>query len=667
MNFKAENNRVYFSFLNVDVCLSSRGAGQWRLQSAVYGDFDDKGAIGRLLSDIGEEYSPVFVPVRVDDVGNKLKIYDEAGNSAVISEVAISFRDADKREREVITSLVSNGNNTSVTFVLDENKHFYGTGERFDGADRTGKKQNIYAIDRWCQTRGNSYCPVPFVVSSDNTGVFINRYEHQVFDIGKTDEKQFSVVITGAPLDMFVFTGNSPAEIVRCYCDITGYAPMPAPWLFGTQVCRYWPDFSTTAGVLDMTEKMAEHDLPWESVIIEGWHVYDNTRHEELKQLVDTIHNMGKKILVYEGCGRIPEKADEFYGITDAMAVHAGDCPEIDETSCFNPVDHASGKKMKVIDYTNPDASAKWDELWDYLVNDIGVDGAKIDFCEQVPEYEAVTFADGRNPAGSHHLYPTAYNIMQYKRFSSKKDGGMNLSRGGGIGAQRYPVIWAGDQRREFRFMKAVLSAVLSSGFSGIPFMTWDMAGYRASFNAYDFSHESRVFLRGVQFSAFSSVIQTHGKVKRPYDFDEKTIALYRAYSKLHETLRPYITEQAEISVKTGIPLMRHLFFYDNTDEACKTTEDEYMFGDSFLVAPVMTKACRRDVYLPKGTWVDIFTNSHYTGPINLNNYPAKPEIIPVFRLIDPAPSVDAETIEDINSITEEIRALSKKKFREKE
>ena len=206
----------------------------------------------------------------------------------------------------------------------------------------------------------------------------------------------------------------------------------------------------------------------------------------------------------------------------------------------------------------------------------------------------------------------------------------MCLSRGGGIGAQRYPFLWAGDQLREWRFLQAVLTSILSSGLSGLPFMSYDLAGYLPSQHPED-NPEERVFIRGAQMGCFSSNMQTHGTVTRPYDFDPWVKDIYRVYCKLHQKLRPYLLEQAEIAVKTGAPLMRHLFLYDPQDETVYGIDDEYMLGDALLVAPVLTDAADRDIYLPRGDWTHLISGQSFKGGQRLAHFPAPLAQIPVF------------------------------------
>ncbi len=632
--------------------LTETGNGVWRLQSAENGKFDNAGAAQTLSNDLGEEMKISVCPLELD--GTRISAPD--GTTVTVSEKSIKFFDAESKLKRSIKGIKRTADGISVSFGLDKNERIYGTGERFNKVNQRGKRVNIYAVDRWAQTEGNSYIPIPFVISSNISAVFFNRYEHSIFNI--TGVTGMSVEQKYAPLDIYVFLCASPREILTAYSEITGFAPVPPEWAFGTIVCRYHPEFSSKEGLFAMADAMKENDFPWEAVITEGWGAYKTEKRADLKEVSEKFHDMGKKVMVYEQCGRFPSNAVEGFGLEDKYAVSSVSGTELSETSSFNLVDNFSKKKMKCIDITSPECIAKWEEVWNELLFGVGIDGAKIDFCEQFPDKPSIRFADGRNPMAAHHWYPTYYNILRYKHFSTRPDGGLNFSRGGGIGAQRYPFVWAGDQRREFYFLKAVIKAALSCGLSGIPFVSWDMAGYQPSFDLYDKQHEEKVFIRGIEFTAFSPNIQTHGKVKRPYDFDKHTRDIYRAYTKLHDALRPYLVEQARVSSETGLPMMRHLFLYDASDEKCLDIEDEYMLGCGLLAAPMLKRKKSRNIYLPKGKWVNIFTGEEYDGGRTLENYNVPLEMIPVFKLENaPSEALEAsfeaakEFIDNINKL----------------
>lgn len=651
------DKKVQFEYMGVTLLLSCCAEGVWRLQSLKNGKPDNFGAAQILSRDLGEKPFDGLCEITCEKTGNTLTVKAADGSYVTVDGERISFFDLEGRVRKTITRIKQTDNRIKAEFLLDRRDCVYGTGERFDRVNQRGKKTVIYSTDRWCGKRGNSYVPVPFVVISDCTAVFQNRFElSQISARSRLEISQSEAV-----LDLYVMYASSPDRLLTSYSRITGFAPLPAEWSFGTLICRYHPDFESKEGVYAMAEEMKKNDFPWDAIIMEGFRSWNRDKWPELKEISEKLHADGKRVMVYEQCGRFPNPQwAEALGLEDRFAVNYPDNVELHETRSLNLIDNLHHKNMKCIDLTNPDGVDKWNEIWGTLQTEMLVDGAKIDFCEQFPDRLPLKFADGRKTAGAHHWYPVLYNTLRYRHFSSTERGGMCFSRGGGIGSQRYPFIWAGDQMREYRFFKNVIRAALSLGLSGVPFVSWDMAGYMPAFNPFDRFGESRIFIRGLEFTCFSPTVQTHGKVRRAYDFDEHTKDVYRAYTKLHQSIRPYLVEQAAVSSQTGLPMMRHLYLYDSKDEKLRNIEDEYMLGCGLLVAPVTGRGKKRNVYLPEGKWQDIFTKKEFNGGRVLKGYRVPLESIPVFRLVDAPSDTLEKVLSDSAELLNEIVLLSK-------
>ena len=81
----------------------------------------------------------------------------------------------------------------------------------------------------------------------------------------------------------------------------------------------------------------------------------------------------------------------------------------------------------------------------------------------------------------------------------------------------------------------------------------------------------------------------------------------------LHKEFGKYILELAKHSAKTGEPIVRYME-YEFPHQGFESCIDQFMLGDKYLVAPVMTEADSRDVKLPAGKWKDDLGNIHQ-GP----------------------------------------------------
>jgi alpha-D-xyloside xylohydrolase len=621
---------------------SSPAADVFRLQLAgADGRFDGQGVAQFLASLPGSTARTVEEPLDVREASGVLEVASPSGRSSLRIE-ADPFRillcSAEDSIVGAVTEVGRSGDSTWLGGSLGADERLWGTGERFNGANQRGKLVRVWAVDRWCRTEGNSYVPIPFVLSSAGWAILVNRYESSELDLGATDPGRWRVGLDRAAMDAYLFLAADPAAILAKLGSLTGRAPLPAEWTFGIHVCRHGrlKEFATREGVMAMVRAMEEHRLPWTSVILEGWTTYDVSRWQELRSLVAELHAMGKKALVYDACGRQHLDARPEHLVRDADG-----STRLLESAAYNPADAPGRRASPFLDLTNPDAVRWWTEsVWGRLSGEIGVDGAKIDFCEQFPEWESLRFADGRSPRGMHHLYPVLYNTTMYRLFAAlRPEGGMCFSRGGSTGAHLYPFLWCGDQRREWKFLRAILSALLSAGLSGVPFLCHDLAGYLPAI-ARLANPESRVFVRGTEMGCFTVNMETHGIVKRPYDFPAGIVDIYRLYSELHYALVPYLREQAAVSCRMGLPLVRHLALGWPRDRTAWDCEDEYLLGADLLVAPVLDRRNRRNVYLPASRWESLFGGEVREGPQTLRGLPVPLDRIPVFVRIPPGSAV---------------------------
>ena len=674
---------TYVSFLlnkgslnETAVRVSFTGDCGWRIQSKGREQkaFDDIGASQRLSISLGE--APVL---NVEAIGTKTEngkttITAPDGSYAILNAkpFSIGFYTASDKEAACFTELSTNTDGSTVKGRMNAGEAIFGTGERFDSVNQRGKSIHMFTKDIWSRADA-CYMVVPLLCFSRGSGVFLNVYEEMYLDLGdasKVDkEDEWTARITAAEIDCYVYTSEQISDAIYGYSLLSGFAEMPEEWTYGMLVCRLSPDLSqkwsvdvvhrenqpgSKLGVYDVISKMEAYDLPWTGILAEGWGPYGSAKHEDLRELCDYVHALGKKMIVYIRVGTAHSGMDNYqrrYLVTmtlpDGTTTHL-----LPAAKTNNPDTNLDAvESHPYLDLTNPEA-VEWffNEYWVYLSQEIGVDGAKIDFCETLPEYYELNYYNENMPTeGSHHWYPTAFCSMFWDMISQKPDSGMCYSRGGGIGSQRSPYMWAGDQRRTHECLEFQLTAVLSSGLSGVPFMSYDMSGYQYGYAASDEQYkdpyyEGHVFVRGAQFSAFTICMQTHGKVRHAFQFADGQIAfeavykedgtfshwediknpdgtyqyliypgemtyitdIYRAYVKLHELLTPYITEYSEIACRTGMPVMRHLILQYQDDPNVYNIDDEYLFGDAFLVAPILDDSFERTIYLPAGSWRDL-------------------------------------------------------------
>lgn len=649
--------------------LVSAGGNGFRLQTSdVDGWFSDTGAAQALANYMGERFIyPYENALTVTTANGVMKMTSSSGSYATLAlsgSFSLKFYNKSGALVSEVTDITVRDGKTVLSGSLASGEGVFGGGERFDSSNHRGKEMLMYSNDGWNNT-ASTYMPIPLFSTTRGGGVFVNRYEQMTIDWGKAAADRWSVTLHKETLDCYFYATEKIPEVLKAYTDLTGHAEMPDEWYQGVIVCRYGPDFNTTytedeilstnkdgapAGRSFQTiiEGFEKAGLPTpKAVITEGWGygsvlVAQDAR-DRLQEAIDYLHGKGIKLMLYmRVASTIPSGTPTEYLVrANVNGTVTNLIPNIGGTA--NPDVSYKGTfgTARYIDITNP-AAMDWycDTFYGEMIR-MGIDGVKIDFCETMPDTGTVysdntqeyrvsyDWYDGTliEKGTEHHAYPTMFISQFYKAANAIKDaanggdsdGFMVLSRGGGIGSQRNPYMWAGDQARQFDKLSDQLMSVINSGISGVPFMTYDMAGYRYSVMPYanpeSLAYESEMFARAVEFTAFTSSIQTHGTVRNAFELSEEAQWIYKNYVDLHTALAPYITRLSAEACRTGMPVARHMVLQYQNDSNVYNINDEFMLGDGLLVAPILTEGTTsRTVYLPAGTWVNLLTGETVTG-----------------------------------------------------
>ena len=121
---------------------------------------------------------------------------------------------------------------------------------------------------------------------------------------------------------------------------------------------------------------------------------------------------------------------------------------------------------------------------------------------------------------------------------------------------------------------------------------------------------------------------------REPWYFSKEALEIFRFYDKLRYSLMPYIYEQARICTETGLPMVRALYLEFPQDRNVRLIDDEYLFGECLLIAPVLkplSKSKVRDLYLPAGVWYDYFTGERIESVGQWVQKPVELKTLPIF------------------------------------
>ena len=520
----------------------------------------------------------------------------------------------------------------------------YGLGERYNALNQRGEHVDQYVYNQYKGQGLRTYIPMPIFYTTAGYGMQINTEYYSWIDCGNRSENILRLGVEAETMEGILVTGPIKKQ-VETINQKNGPAEMVPTWALGPWMSsNNWDSEAEVRAQVALTKK---HGIPSTVLVIEAWsdeatfYIFNDAVYAEKpeggilqyedyefpewgrwpdpKGMVEYLHENDLKCILWQipvikqitSLQHRQKMMDEAYFITQGFAVKNVD---------GSPYRMPEGwfKDSLLMDFSHKEANKWWFDQRQYLIDDLGVDGFKTDGGEFVFGYD-LQFADGRTGREMRNAYPNDY-VESYYRFAQQNQG-ITFSRAGYTGAQRFPAHWAGDERSTFGAFRRSLLAGLSAGLSGVVFWGWDLGGFSGDVPT------AELFIRSTQMAAFCPIMQYHAESKAelnqdrtPWNIaersgDDRAISVYRYFANLRMSLLPYIEQEAKVAVAKGEPLMRPLVLDYEEDAITHEIWDEYLFGRSMLVAPIVEEGARsRSVYLPKGRWFELFEEQWFEG-----------------------------------------------------
>jgi len=491
-----------------------------------------------------------------------------------------------------------NSRSIEPVFSLRPGERIYGCGESATSLNKAGQKLNLFVTDPQGPETPDMYKPIPFYFSNRGYGVFMHTSAPVTVDFGNSYIGSTRLFMADEVADLFVMIG-SPKEILGEYTSLVGRPELPPLWSFGLWQSRI--SYFTEAEGRSVANKLRDLRIPSDVIHFDtGWfevdwqcdYQFSHNFKDATKMLAD-LKEQGFRTCLWQLPYFTPKNRYFNYLVENGMAVRnpRGGLPYEDA----------------VLDFSNPKTVEWYQQQLAGLLKQ-GVAVIKVDFGEAAP-FNNGLYASGKTGLYEHNLYPLRYNKAAYDVIRDTNNGeGIIWARSAWAGSQRYPLHWGGDAATTNTGLLGSLREGLSFGLSGFCFWSNDIGGFVTK------SPEA-LYRRWMPYGMLTSHSRVHGVETEPWLYDDDFIDYFRECSELKYKLMPYVYEQAKQCVATGLPMQRALLLEYPDDPGAWQIEDEYMFGESMLVAPLLDDDGARDVYLPgKDRWVDYQTGKQY-GP----------------------------------------------------
>lgn len=577
---------------------------------------------GKILAEINDVGLLTFYRL---ESGKKQRILHEFRRNYYGSQTDECF--ALKYEPRVFKGIAGDEWSIQLRLEANENEKIYGMGQYQQPL--LNLKGALLEL-----SQRNSQISIPFYLSSLNYGFLWNHPGVGRAFFG-TNVTEFTAD-TAKELDYWITVGDTPREILETYTAMTARPPKMDESLLGLWQSKL--RYRTQEEVLEVGRRYHELGVPLDVIIIDFFHFmrqgdwnFDEKYWPDVKGMVEELRSYGTEVMI--SVWPTVDKKSENFG-------------EMNELGYLLSVEHGSHQSYDwqgdclEVDVFNPEARKYW---WDICKKNYYDQGIRLFWLDNIePDLAVYDYENFRYYGGSHLECGNLYPLYCEKAFYDglKEQGEKEiclLSRSAWASAQKYgTMLWSGDIQSNFNCLKTQVIQGMNVGIAGFGWWNTDIGGFITDdWHDPDFIE---LLIRWFEYGIFTPIVRLHG-TRGPLDIEplddrdfgggflytghdneiwsygEQAQKIFEKFLRIREQLKPYLCKIYKEASETGLPLIRALFIEFPEDEKSWEIKDEYMFGSSLLVAPVLELHARsRKVYLPAGTWEEAWPKQVIEG-----------------------------------------------------
>lgn len=541
----------------------------------------------------------------------------------------------------------SHGAGVKSNKVLRPDEQFFGLGEKTGPLNRRGRNYKMWNSDRPCYSVNEDPLAksIPFFMSSYRYGIFLDNTYKSEFKFGTESEDSYSFEAPGGAFVYYFIHGKDYRDIHQQYIALTGKPIMPPKWALGFAQSRGL--YTKEKQALEIAAEFRRRQIPCDIIYQDiGWTEklqdfnWRKGNYTDPKGMLKTLGSQGFKMIVSQD-PVISRKENPQWTEADQLGYFVKDV----RTGKSYDMPWPWGGNCGVVDFTLPDVADWWGKYQQKPIDD-GVSGFWTDMGEPAWSNEEDTDRlNIKHHIGMHdevhNVYGLTWDKIVKEQFEKRNPNKrvFQMTRSAYAGLQRYAFGWTNDSGNGndvldgWGQLENQVAVGISAGLGGIPFWTTDISGYCGDIT--DYTAMGELYTRWMQFGIFCPLSRAHHEgdnAVEPWMFGDVVEKNAKAAIELKYQLFPYLYTYSRKAHDTGLPITRGLFMeYPNDTEALKI-DNQFIFGEELLVAPVLKKGERvKRVYLPEGEWIDF--NDKKTEYLGGQTVPYKAPLntIPVF------------------------------------
>lgn len=488
-------------------------------------------------------------------------------------------------------------NSFGATFSIRAGERFYGLGTA--SSRRIQLRGHGYRL--WAQYRGNfgydgqgpweqTEGPVPLLIGTGGWGVFVNTTWVHYYDIGRYEADRAFFWGPGGPLDFYLLIGKTMPELIARYTDITGKPRLMPEFGYGlTYVSQITQNEHE---ILNDSRLFRDRGIPCDIMGVEP---------QWMKKNYDSSHDKEwnpDKFYVPSWMGP-DSKSGTFIGGLDRTGFKLSLWLVCNDDMTLEEERRVAVREGRGKDFpTTPDA---WfNHLQKFVRN--GARCFKMDPENLIQEHVGRPYNNGRTDLENHNLTQILYHKQMCEGFEEfTKERAMNHYCAAYAGVQHWGATTMGDN---------------GGGQKALVWMlNYAMSGHMNT------SCDMDASARGMHFGFLQpwSQYNNWGYARQPWFLGKKLEQMCRDYARLRYSLMPYLYSAAHVGHRTSMPILRPMPLAFPEDVKLADNLSQYMLGESLLVA-----AFTDHVQLPAGHWIDYWSGTDYTGPMEMTSvYPA--------------------------------------------